>query len=282
MRIAISGAHGLIGGTLVREFTKLRDYEITRLRRGQVEGLDGHDVVVHLAGEPLVGVWTSAKKRAIRESRVPPTSLLATSLGRLTSPPKVFICASAVGYYGDRGDSVLDETSAKGTGFLADTAEAWEAATAPAQSAGIRTVSARFGLVLSRDGGALGPILPVFKSGIGGKLGSGRQFWSWVSIDDVVGSLTHMIATESLFGPVNVVAPQPVTNLAFTRTLGRVLRRPTIFGVPAVLLRTVGGEMAKEMLLSSARVVPRKLQASGYGFKYPELEAALRHVLAEG
>lgn len=268
-------------GHTVTPLKRGRDYDI---QRGTVElaSVEGHDAIVHLAGESIAGLWTSAKRRAIRESRVMSTSLLATSLLQLRHPPRIFVCASATGFYGDRANEPLDEAAPKGSGFLADVVQAWEAATLPAAKEGARVVNMRFGVVLARDGGAMAPILPVFKLGLGGKLGSGRQIWSWVAIDDVVGALMFALTNDSLRGPVNVVAPQPVTNLAFTRALGRVLRRPTVFGVPEFVLKTAAGDMAREMLLSSARVVPRKLEAAGYKFQYPELEVALRHLLAEG
>ena len=289
MRIAISGSSGLIGSALIKKLESRGD-EVTRLRHGRDydvragtlnrEKIDGQDAIVHLAGESIAGLWTSSKKRAIRESREKGTALLATSLAELRHPPRTFVCASAIGYYGDRGNEPVDEGAGRGQGFLADVTEAWEAAADRASTVS-RVVKLRFGIVLSANGGALAPILPVFKLGLGGKFGSGRQVWSWVALDDVVGSICFAIDREELRGVVNVVAPQPVTNLAFTRTLGRVLRRPTVFGVPETLLK-LGGDMPEEMLLFGARVVPRKLQEAGYPFAYPELEAALRHELAHG
>jgi uncharacterized protein (TIGR01777 family) len=294
MRIAITGSSGLIGKALIRALES-DGHSVTPLVRREssrgvrwdpakqqidLEGLEGIDALVHLAGESIAGLWTRAKKQRIRASRVNGTKLIATSLTKLRHPPAVFVSASAIGYYGDRNPAdPVDESGDKGSGFLADVVEEWEAAALPASKAGIRVVHPRFGMVLSRDGGSLGTVLPIFKAGLGGRIGSGRQVWSWVAIDDVVGGIMKCLAEPELHGPVNVVAPLPVTNLAFTRTLGRVLRRPTILGVPAPLLSTVGGQMARELLLSGARVVPRKLQQAGYAFRYPELEQALRHVL---
>lgn len=283
MRVAITGSSGLIGTALVRAL-EASGNTVTRLRRGRdydPSAIDGQDAIVHLAGESIVGLWTSGKKRRIRDSRINGTSLLATSILKSPAPPRLFVSASAIGYYGERGNEPLDESASKGTGFLSDVTEAWEKAAAPIKQAGIRTAHMRFGLVLSDRGGALRPMLPLFKAGLGGRLGSGKQIWSWVALDDVVGSILYVLTRESLAGPINVTAPQAVTNLAFTRTLGRVLRRPTIAAVPQFVLNIVGGQMAHEMLLSSARVVPRKLTAAGYEFSYPELEVALRHVLAD-
>jgi uncharacterized protein (TIGR01777 family) len=295
MRIAISGSSGLIGTALV-EALEQAGHSVTPLVRpdskksgiawdpqsGRIdsEALEGHDAVVHLAGESLVGIWTAARKRRILESRRNGTTLIATSLAKLRAPPAVFVSASAIGIYGDRpADERVDEESHRGPGFLADVVEVWEKATEPAAAAGVRVVNTRFGLVLSRNGGALAPMLPVFKLGLGGRLGSGQQMWSWVAIDDVVNAILFIIREPILHGPVNVVAPLPVTNAAFTRTLGRVLRRPTVLAVPKIALEALG-DMGKEALLSGVRVVPRKLQEAGYEFKHPELEVALRDILA--
>jgi uncharacterized protein (TIGR01777 family) len=289
MRILISGSSGLIG-TAVRRALEADGHTIVRLTRPNIwdpgngtidlSALDGTDAVIHLAGETIAGLWTAAKRRRILESRVKGTTLLSTSLGKLERQPSALISASAIGFYGDRpGDQPADETAPKGRGFLADVVEQWERSTDPARAAGVRVVNTRFGLVMSPKGGALGPMLPLFKLGLGGKLGSGRQIWSWVSIDDVVGAIRFALRTPTLEGPVNVVAPQPVTNLAFTRALGRVLRRPTILGVPELLLKAVAGNMAEEMLLFGVRAVPRKLLQSGFVFEQPELENALRHLM---
>jgi uncharacterized protein (TIGR01777 family) len=295
MRIAITGSTGLIGSALVAAL-EADGHAITRVvrpassaqgvlwdpERGTIDlnGLEGHEAVIHLAGEQIAGLWTKERKRRIRESRTRGTALLATSLTRLRRPPAVLVSASAIGFYGDRPSSEpVDETDRKGSGFLADVSDAWERATDPAREGGIRVANTRFGLVLSRRGGALAPLLCVFRLGLGGRIGSGQQTWSWVAIDDVVGAVRFVIATAALEGPVNVVAPFPVSNLAFTRALGRVLRRPTLFAVPEIVLRTVAGEMARELLLFGVRAVPRKLLDAGYEFRYPEVETALKHVL---
>ncbi|MFQ5915907.1 MAG: TIGR01777 family oxidoreductase, partial [Nitrospinota bacterium] len=240
------------------------------------------DAAVHLSGENIgEGRWTAAKKAAIRDSRVKSTRLLAETLARLEQPPRVFVCASAVGYYGDRGEEVLREESPLGSGFLPDLSLEWESAAEPAVQKGIRVVHLRNGIVLSPKGGALAKMLPPFKLGLGGKLGSGRQYVSWISLDDMVGVIRHALERESLSGPVNAVAPNPVTNAEFTQTLGRVLSRPTVFQVPAFTLRLAFGEMADAALLASARVEPARLLASGYSFRHPELEGALRHILGK-
>ena len=295
MRIAMTGSSGLIGSAAKARLETAGHTVSPLVRPGSkrtgialdpasdfvdLAGLEGHDAVVHLAGESIAGIWTRAKKRRIRESRVVGTRLIAMSLTKLRRPPGVLISASATGIYGDRPPAeMVDEHAGPGEGFLADVAEAWEAAAAPAGAAGIRVVHPRFGMVLSRNGGSLPLMLPIFRAGLGGRLGSGRQIWSWVAIDDVVGMLLHVLTESSTVGPVNVVAPLALTNLAFTHALGRVLHRPTVMAVPAVLLRRAAGQMAEELLLSGARVVPRKLQETGYAFQYPELMAALRHVL---
>jgi uncharacterized protein (TIGR01777 family) len=298
MRVAVTGSTGLIGTALV---VRLREegHDVTRLvrdrsrarepgavfwdpARGEVDaaGLEGHDVVVHLAGESLVGIWTRAKKRRIRESRVRGTRVLAEALAGLARPPLLLLAASAIGFYGPREpDEVVDESTPAGRGFLAEVAAEWEAAAEPARHAGIRVVHARFGLVLSPRGGALAKMLPVFRPGLGGTLGSGEQIWSWIALDDVVEAALHVVRTEALAGPVNFTAPEPVSNAEFTRVLGRVLRRPAPFGVPAFAARLVAGEMAEEMLLAGAYVVPRRLLDSGYGFRLPALEPALRRLL---
>ncbi len=294
MRILVSGASGLVGSAIVRRFASPAD-EVVRLVRREsgpgpaevpwnpeagtiaAEGLEGLDAVVHLAGENLgTGRWTRAKKARIRTSRVDGTRLLASALAGLKRPPKVLISASAVGFYGNRGDEELDEQSPPGTGFLAGLCRDWEAATEPAAQAGIRVVTARFGVILAREGGALARMLPIFRLGLGGRLGSGRQFMSWITLDDALGALRFVVADDSLSGPVNLVAPNPVTNREFTKTLGRVLHRPTLLPAPALALRIALGEMAGEMLLASARVLPRRLLASGFRPTARALEPALR------
>ena len=247
----------------------------------QAEDLEDFDAVVHLAGETIVGRWTAGKKTRILESRAKGTRLLCESLAHLRNRPIVLVSASAIGYYGDRGDQVLDEESSAGSLFLSEVAKAWEAATEPASRNGIRVVNLRIGFVLSKAGGGLATMLLPFKLGIGGRVGSGRQYMSWIAIDDVVGAISHAILSDALHGPVNAVAPHPVTNREFTKTLGRVLWRPTIFPLPAFAAHLVMGEMADNLLLASARVEPARLLASGYEFRFPQLDSALRHVLGK-
>ena len=296
MQIAISGSSGLIGSALV-SFLTAGGHRVFRLVRGIAPGadsirwdpavgvrdvalLEGLDGVVHLAGENIgAGRWTARRKAEIRRSRVEGTRRLCESLARLAKRPKVLVSASAVGFYGDRGEEALNEESPPGNDFLAQVCREWEAATAPAATAGIRVVNLRFGVVLSPAGGALKKMLLPFKLGAGGRIGSGRQFMSWIALDDVVGAIHHALITQSLAGPVNAVAPSPVTNAEFTRTLARVLRRPAIAPVPAFALRLAFGEMADALLLAGQRVLPTRLQASGYTFRFPDLEGALRHLL---
>jgi uncharacterized protein len=290
MRIAITGATGLIGRALAGAL-EARGDQVTRLVRGRhwdpttgtvdPRAFEGADAVVHLAGESIAGLWTNAKRKRILESRVTGTRLIATALGGLQRPPAVLVSASAIGFYGDHpGNEPIDESASRGAGFLAEVVEAWERAADPARAAGVRVVHPRFGIVLSEKGGALAAMLPIYKLGIGGRVGSGDQIWSWVALDDVVQSVLACIDRKDLSGAVNVVAPQPVSNKAFVRTLGRVLRRPTLLPAPAFALKLVAGQMADEMLLFGARIVPRKLQGAGYEFRFRELESALRHILA--
>jgi uncharacterized protein (TIGR01777 family) len=233
-----------------------------------------------LAGENIAGRWTDAKKKAIRDSRVLGTKHLTEALAQAQSRPRVFICASAIGYFGNRGDEVLTEASAPGQGFLPEVCREWEAASGTAANAGIRTVNLRFGLVLSPKGGALEKMLIPFRVGAGGKIGSGQQWWSWVHVDDIVGAVHHALHTDSLSGPVNMVAPNPARNAEFTRVLASVLRRPAFLHVPKFALRLAFGEMAaEELLLSSERVQPAKLLASGCAFRFAELRAALEELV---
>lgn len=292
MRIAITGAGGLIGSALRARLVG-DGHEVIRVGRyastyppdvrwsiphGQLNGssLEGLDAVVHLAGEPIVGKWTHDKKQAIRDSRVDGTRLLTATLANLNQKPAVLISASAVGVYGDRGDELLDETAGPGEGFLAGVCQAWEAAAQPAVEAGIRVVPVRLGVVISRDGGALKKMLPAFRMGVGGPLGNGSQWMSWVGLDDVVGAVLHLIADGSVSGPVNLVSPKPVTNRQFTRTLAGVLRRPAVLPVPRFAARLAFGELADEALFASQRCEPGVLKKSGYTFRHPGLEAALR------
>jgi uncharacterized protein len=298
MKMLVSGSHGLVGKALIKSLTS-DGHEIVRLVRGErafgspdvewhpnqglidAEHLEGLDVVVHLAGENIAeGRWTSEKKRAIRESRVRGTSLLSDALARLSRPPSLFICASATGYYGDRGDELLTEKSARGKGFLADLCVEWENATLSAAEKGIRTLNARFGIILDPEGGALAKMLTPFRMGIGGRVGDGKQWMSWIALEDVVNGLKFLIDDTAARGPVNFVAPNPVTNAEFTKTLGRVLSRPTIFPIPAFGVRLAFGEMADALLLSSQKVDPDVLEDKGFPFSWPTLEPALRHILA--
>jgi uncharacterized protein (TIGR01777 family) len=294
-RVLVSGSHGLVGSVLI-PFLTTGGHGVTRLVRGgaaaadtvnwdaeysvKPESLEDFDAVIHLAGENIAsGRWSKAKKAAIRDSRIKGTHALASALTKVKSPPRVLVCASAIGYYGDRGDEELTESSAPGTGFLADVCREWEEAARPAREHGIRTVHVRFGVILSPQGGALAKMLTPFRLGAGGRIGSGRQWMSWIGIHDAVGAIHHAVHADALAGPVNVVAPNPVTNAEFTRTLGRVLHRPTILPMPAFAARLALGEMANELLLSSQRVNPTRLLETGYEFRHRELEAALRHVL---
>lgn len=295
LAVAITGATGLIGRAL-GAFLTSGGHRVTRLVRGtphpgdvrwdpatgRIDAaiLEGHDAVVHLAGENLAaGRWTRARKERVRMSRVEGTRLLADTLSRLARPPKVLVAASAIGYYGDRGDEILTEGSASGDDFLAAVGREWEEATAPAERAGIRVVRLRFGVVLTPAGSALAKMLPAFALGLGGRLGNGRQWMSWISLDDAIGAIHHALIIPALRGPVNGVAPQPVTNAEFTGTLGRILHRPTIIPIPATALRLLFGEMADATLLASTRVVPDRLLGTGYLFRHPTLEGALRHGL---
>lgn len=296
MRILISGSHGLVGQSLIGALEP-GGHEIYRLVRRAphsekeiewspdrysiaISRIEGFDAVYHLAGESIAsGRWTDEKKKKIRESRTKGTKLLSDALANLAQPPKILISASATGYYGDRGDELLTETSPPGNGFLADICVEWEKATDHAKDKGIRVVNTRFGIILDKEGGALAKMLPPFRMGIGGRIGEGKQWMSWIALDDVVSALQFVLTNESMKGPVNFVAPNPVTNTEFTKTLGRVLARPTIFPIPAFGLRLVFGEMADALLLSSQRVEPVKLSDSGYQFAYGKLENALRSVL---
>jgi uncharacterized protein (TIGR01777 family) len=293
MVIVITGSTGLVGSALVKAL-EASGHLVRRLVRGEVRDsdheirwdpvagtidaaeLEGIDAVVHLAGENLAAKrWNAAVKRKILDSRVDGTQLLAETLARLSSKPDTFISASAIGYYGHRGQETVNESSAAGTGLLADVCRAWEAAAEPARTAGIRVVNLRIGVVISGDGGALSKMLTPFKLGLGGVIGSGQQVWSWIALDDLVNAIVFALENKSLSGPVNAVAPGAVTNREFTKTLGSVLGRPTIFPMPAFAARLALGEMADEMLLSGARVEPAKLQAAGFSFAYPQLEPAL-------
>jgi uncharacterized protein len=290
MKIAVTGSTGLVGSALVAFLTTTGD-EVVRLKRPghwdpdkrtvDISAFSGVDAVVHLAGENIAnGRWTAARKKQILESRVKGTTLIAETVTRLERPPRVLVSASAIGYYGDRGSELLSEESPAGTGFLPEVCRQWETATDAATRKGIRVVHLRTGIVLSGQGGALGKMLLPFKLGAGGKIGSGNQYWSWISIDDMCAGILHCILANTLHGAVNMVSPSPMTNVDFTKVLGRVLRRPTIFPLPAFAARLVLGEMADELLLASARVQPAKLTASRFLFHHKELETTLKSLLA--
>jgi uncharacterized protein len=294
-RILIGGASGPIGTALLASFAA-QEAQIVRLVRGPAQNaaqvswnplapvlpaaVSGFDAVVHLAGESVVGRWTEDKKKAIRESRVQGTRNLASALAQCTAPPRVLVCASAIGFYGNRGDEVLSEESPAGRGFLPEVCHEWENASLIAASAGIRTVNVRIGVVLSPKGGALEKMLTPFKLGLGGRIGSGQQWFSWIHVDDIVGAIQHAIATDSLSGPVNLVAPNAVRNAEFTKVLASVLGRPAFFPVPEFALRLAfGKQAAEEMLLASQQVQPGKLGSSGYKFRFQELRSALENLL---
>jgi len=297
--VTVSGASGLVGSRLTAAL-ETAGHRVSRLVRrkpatgrdeiefdpseGRIDAaaLEGIDAVVHLAGENVAaGRWTEARKRRIRESRVLGTRLIAECLAKLQRPPAVLVNASAIGFYGDRGDEVLDETSDPGEGFLPETCLAWESATAAAETAGVRVVRFRIGVVLAHEGGALAKLVPIFRAGLGGKTGDGNQWMSWVSIDDLVRAVEFALSCDELVGSVNAVGPRPETNAEFTRVLARVLRRPAIAPVPAFVVRTIFGEMGQELLLSSTRVLPRRLEHVGFEFRHSTLETALRAVLAK-
>jgi len=245
-----------------------------------LDGLEGHDAVVHLAGENLAdSSWTPERKAGIRNSRVGGTRLLCGSLARLNRPPGVLVCASAVGYYGNRGREILREDSPPGKGFLADVCREWEEAALEGARQGIRVVTLRIGMVLGPDGGALAKMLPAFRAGAGGRIGSGEQYVSWIALPDLIGVIRHAMSSGSLEGPVNAVAPHPVTNREFAKILGRVLERPTVLSLPAFAAKVLFGQMADELLLAGARVTPGKLLETGYAFRLPDLEEALRFML---
>jgi uncharacterized protein (TIGR01777 family) len=296
MNVLISGASGFIGSAARQLLIDKGDrvISLSRSSKGDPQAtaywnpdtavvdlskLGTIDAAIHLSGENIAQRWTREKKAAIYDSRVKGTQLLSRALTALPQPAKVLICASAVGYYGNRGDEMLDESSPVGRGFLAELCRDWEAAADPAREAGVRVVHLRFGLVLAAEGGALAKMLPLFRLGLGGRLGGGKQWWSWITLADVLKIIDYALRGERLSGAFNAVSPNPVTNREFTKTLGAVLNRPTIFAVPAAAAKLVFGQMAEEALLASQRVVPGRLQDLGFSFQQPTLEAALRHVL---
>ena len=293
-RILVSGTSGPVGEALVPSL-KGGGYSVTRLVRnqssadGQVvwnplqplspKSVSGFDALIHLAVETIVGRWTKAKKARIRDSRVSGTRHLAEALTKAPQPPRVLISASAIGYYGNRGEEILHEDSPPGAGFLADVCREWEAASQPANDAGIRTVQMRFGVVLSPRGGALSKMLPPFRMGLGGKIGNGRQWWSWIDVKDLIGAIRHALKSDLLQGPVNVTAAKPGRNAEFSKILATVLSRPSIFPLPAFAARLVLGEMADELLLASQHVEPAKLMTTGYSFQHADLKPALEAML---
>lgn len=300
LRIAISGSTGLIGTALVRHFEQC-GHDLTLLLRQPPEGplqhryllwqpeeemlesagLEGLDLIVNLNGANLAdGRWTEKRRALLRDSRVLPTKLLANTIAGLGSPPRLFLSASATGYYGNRrADEQIDESAPRGCGFLAELTEQWEQAASPAVKAGVRTIFLRTGMVLSAEGGALSKLLPFFRLGLGGKSGNGRQVTSWVTLEELPLIIDHLVSNPGIQGPVNAVSPVPVTNREFAKTLGKVLGRPAIFAQPAWLLKLLFGEMAKQTILAGARVTPAKLLDSGYQFRYPDLQTALRETL---
>jgi uncharacterized protein (TIGR01777 family) len=298
MKVIVSGASGLIGNALIPALKK-DGHSVQRLVRtaasspeeiswnpeaGTIDrkAMENADAVVHLAGENIAeGKWTPEKKARIKDSRQKGTTLLSRTLAELEHPPKVLVSASAIGYYGDRGEEILREDSGPGVGFLSEACQEWEHSTQPASEKGIRVVILRIGIVLSPKGGALKKMLPPFKMGAGGKLGTGDQFMSWIALDDLVSIMQFAMATETMSGPFNAVSPNPVTNLEYTKTLGKVLMRPTLFSMPSFVVHALFGELGDALLLASTRVHPAKLITASYPFRYPELEGALRHLLAK-
>jgi uncharacterized protein (TIGR01777 family) len=297
LRIAVSGATGLIGSALAQRLTHDGHEVVPLVRRpvrpseraiawdparGTIDraALEGLGAVVNLAGENVLGRWTAAKKQRIQASRVAGTRLVSEAIAGLARPPRVLLAASAVGYYGDRGSAELTEQSPPGDDFLAQVARDWEAAASPAARAGVRVANLRFGVVLAREGGVLPKMLPAFRLGVGGPIGRGAQYFPWIAMEDVLGAILFILATDSLSGPMNITAPHPVTQLEFVRTLGRVLRRPAVLPVPPLALQLVFGREAAALMQSGQRVLPARLLAAGFRFRFGDLEPALRHLLA--
>ena len=296
MKVLITGASGLIGRALQKSFRE-KGYEMLLASRKETkdaehiqwdpdagfsepERLDGIDAVVHLAGESVFGLsWSDAKKKAIRDSRVDGTRVIVETISKLKARPKVLVAASAIGFYGDRGEDEMTESSAAGDTFLAEVSKDWEAEARRAEDSGIRTVLLRTGIVLSKDGGALGTMLTPFKFGVGGVVGSGKQWMSWISLDDHIRVINYAIENESVRGALNSVSPHPVTNQEFTKTLGEVLYRPTILPLPSFAVNMVLGEMGDALLLASTRVLPKRLEDAGFEFEYPDLKRAIEHAV---
>ena len=293
-KVLVSGSSGLVGSALVSALRAGR-HDVTRLVRGAItapdqipwnsaeplapEAVSGFDAVIHLAGESIATRWTDARKQCIVDSRVLATQHLAAALSKAQQRPRVFICASAIGYYGNRGDEILREDSPSGEGFVGEVCRQWEAAAQSVATAGIRAVQIRTGIVLSAQGGALAKMLPPFRMGVAGNIGNGRQWMSWIDLRDEVGAIQHLLTKESISGPVNLVSPNPVRNAEFTKALASVLHRPAIFPMPAFAARLAFGQMADELLLASQRVQPAKLTSSGYRFQYPDLRTTLGNIL---
>jgi len=295
-RVAVSGASGLVGTELTARLTRDGHSVIPLVRKARNRGdeivwdsatgvanpmqLENIDTIVHLAGENIAGArWTAAVKERIRSSRIDGTRALVQSLSKVQKRPRTLVCASAIGFYGDRGNESLTESSAAGSGYLADVCKAWEHEALEAVDLGVRVVCVRIGVVLSPKGGALAKMLLPFKLGLGGIVGNGKQYWSWIGLNDLVRALEFCVVNDSIRGPVNAVSPEPLTNYDFTKTVGRVLQRPTIFPMPAFMARLVLGEMADELLLSSIRVEPQQLRKQGFQFEQPDLQACLIHEL---
>lgn len=298
MRVLLTGSHGLIGSKLLEKLRQNGHTPISLVRHESQlnentllwdpehfelipENFEGFDACINLAGENISGVWTEEKKRKIKNSRALRTHMLSEFLAGLQNRPKVMISASAVGYYGSQGEEILHEESPAGSGFLAEVCQAWEEAAKPLSNVGCRVVNPRFGVVLAKNGGALSKMLPPFRFGFGGKIGSGQQYMSWIALDDLISLLIFLLENETLSGPVNAASPNPVTNKAFTKTLGKVLQRPTVFPLPAFLVKLLLGQMGEELLLASQRVSTEKIMSAGFSFQTPELEQALQHILKE-
>lgn len=295
MKVAITGSSGTIGQALIQALQENGHTVVAIVRKKSQSSheitwdpakgvldphsLEGTEAIINLAGENIASRWSEEKKKKIIDSRVNATKTLTEAILKMPHPPKVLINGSAIGYYGNRGNEQVDESSSKGTGFLSDVCQAWEAATEPAEKKGIRVAKIRTGIVLTPNGGALKAMLTPFKLCLGGVVADGNQYMSWISLDDEVAAILHILNTESLQGPIDLVAPNPVTNREFTLTLGKVLHRPTFLPMPAALARLAFGEMADEMLIGGVRVQSNKLKASGFQFKYPELEGCLNHLL---
>ncbi|WP_372367111.1 TIGR01777 family oxidoreductase [Candidatus Uabimicrobium sp. HlEnr_7] len=295
MKILLTGSNGFVGSFLRQHFNN-KGYQVRRLVRSKPQdedqfswspseqkldekALEGIDVVIHLAGENILGIWTQKKKNAIMESRRQGTKLIAQKMSEMEKPPKLLISASAIGFYGDNGDRFVDETDKKGNGFLVDVCDEWEKATSVAKEKDIRITNLRIGIVMGTSGGPLQKMLLPFKLGLGGRLGNGKQYVSWISINDIVGIIEHIIDNKNVSGPINACAPNPVTNQEMTKTLGKVLSRPTIFPVPRFVFKTLARQMSDEMLFSSTRAKPKKIMDSGYVFQHNFLQDALQDLL---